>query len=95
MSFKLGRKGKADAKNRRELKKEFAEKGITRCEHCQTDNGLTFAHSKKRKDIKTEFDKKEVALLCLPEHMRIEQLPPVEMAREVRAYIAKREFSFV
>lgn len=92
--MKLGRKGKADAKNRRELKAEFDRRGIRNCEHCGTGFGLTFAHSLKRKDIKTAEQMKECALLCLPEHMRIEQLPPAEMAKEVRAYIAKREFSF-
>jgi len=86
----IGKKGRADVKNRRELKKEFSERGIVTREHCGTDNGLTFAHALKRKDIHNEFDMKEVALLCLPRHMEIEQLPPPEMARIVRGYIAKR-----
>lgn len=68
-------------KIRAKLKREFQEKGITRCELCGADNFLSFAHRKKRRyyynqDRKEEErqlgDYKEVLLLCVPCHERLE-----------------------
>jgi len=68
-------------KIRAKLKKEFQEKGITRCEMCGSDNFLSFAHRKKRggyynRDRKEEEkqlgDFNEVLLLCIQCHEKIE-----------------------
>lgn len=47
------------------LKAAFEKAGITRCECCGADNFLSWAHSKKRRNIPTESPLLfEVALLC-------------------------------
>ncbi|NCU42431.1 MAG: hypothetical protein EOM19_06990 [Candidatus Moranbacteria bacterium] len=67
---------------RKSLKKEFEEKGITRCEICGSDWNLSFAHKEKRRKyysrIKGEEERKlgdfnEVLLLCTDKcHRKIE-----------------------
>lgn len=63
------------AKIRKELKKEFEAKGITKCEMglpgCWRDNGLSFAHLDKRRYLKEE-DLKEVVLTCISCHQFVE-----------------------
>lgn len=88
---KIGKRGKADKKNVRELKAIFERMNITFCEICGTRDFLSFAHSKKRKDIHNEFDMKHVALLCIADHEKFERLPPPEMFREISKIIEKRE----
>ena len=52
---KLGKKGLAWEKCRRELKVKFERAGITSCEvrgaGCWHDNGLGFMHAKKRRNL--------------------------------------------
>jgi hypothetical protein len=66
---------------RKILYAELAEKGITSCElkgrfaECTGNLFLSLAHSKKRRDIKTEADMREVILCCCSEHQVIEYLP--------------------
>lgn len=69
-------------KERRKLKVEFEEKGITTCElrfnGCWRDNALSFAHRHKRDWYKTRGkehllgDFREVILACIPCHNKIE-----------------------
>jgi 5-methylcytosine-specific restriction endonuclease McrA len=61
----------------REMKKYCVEHGITRCELCGSDYGLTFAHKEKRrhyysKPISWLWDRSQFRLLCLRCHEKIE-----------------------
>jgi hypothetical protein len=80
---------------RRYLKSRFLEWGITRCEWpwphaCWHDNGLSFAHSKKRLNMKGD-EIYEVALLCPVAHNLVESLPEREMTKMIRKIIKTRE----
>jgi len=69
--LKIGKKGKAWAKARIALKKEFEEKGITFCEICSSNFALSFHHRNKRsKNDKHIF--KNVLLLCAKHHDELE-----------------------
>ncbi len=78
-------------KLRPKLKKEFERAGITTCEvgyqGCWRDNGLGFAHSLKRRNIKTEDERREVVLACNCCHDKLEILPEHEMKRIVKVII--------
>jgi hypothetical protein len=76
---------------RRKLKQIFENAGITRCEVCQTDWALGFAHRKKRRHITDEKELMTVALLCNPCHERIEY--GGDMFNQITAIIERR-FSF-
>jgi len=61
-----------------ELIPQFESWGITSCEiHlegvCWNNNALGFAHTKKRRDIKTPEDLREVVLACNPCHAIVER----------------------
>lgn len=86
---RTGTKTRAWESLRRILKREFAAKGVTRCEMCGTDNYLSFAHAQKRRKL-NEAGLRVVALLCLRCHDRIEVLPAAEMETEVTTLITKR-----
>lgn len=88
--WKPGKRTKARAAARRELKPLFERAGITRCELCGRDNYLGFAHSKKSKDIITDADWLEVALLCTPCHDKIEG-PTNAMRPKILAIIEARK----
>lgn len=79
---------------RARLKPLFVRAGITvcelRCEGCWKDNALSFAHSLKRRHIKTIEEEQEVILCCVPCHDLIEALPPWRMAEVVRLLIFER-----
>lgn len=68
-------------KLRTELYEELAAQGIVSCElhgrfgECTHNMFLSLAHSRKRRDIKTESDMREVILCCVSEHQIIEYLP--------------------
>lgn len=78
---------------RSQLKRRFTAAGILTCElkypGCWFDNGLGFAHSKKRRHIQGE-EIREVALLCNHCHGVAERLPEAKMAVLVRKIIAQR-----
>ena len=92
---RAGKKAKAWDKARASLKVKFYAMGITSCEgsiiphECWHDNGLSFAHSKKRADIKNH-ELYEVALLCPNAHAYAEALPKKEMCELIRQIIANR-----
>ncbi len=86
---RAGKKTKAWDACRARLKREFMKMGITRCEMCNNDNFLSFAHSKKRRHIVGD-ELSEVALLCIPCHSGVELLPEAEMTTLIRNIIATR-----
>lgn len=91
---KRGKKTREWEKVRAKLKTAFEEAGITRCEigctGCWRDDGLGFAHSLKRRDIKTMEQMLECALACNACHDVIEAMPHARMADVVRSVIARR-----
>ncbi len=87
----MNNRTKQNRKWDRELKAEWASKGIDRCEQCFGTFGLSLAHSKKRRFIYTREDYWEVALLCQLCHENIEHSGHENMANEVRRIIANRQ----
>lgn len=87
---RIGKKGKAWNNTRRKLKTIFEQMGITFCEKCGSDFGLSFAHSKKRRFILDQSELEEVALLCIKCHSEIEVLPHSEMYSAISNIINKR-----
>lgn len=90
-----GKKTEAWEKVRRAIKPKFEKAGITECElklvrGCWIDNGLGFAHAKKRRNLGAgELSK--VILACNLCHDIIEALPEEEMTRIVMVTISKRK----
>lgn len=72
---------------RAELKKQFKEWGVTRCEICAGTFALSFAHSKKRRFIYSEDDWREVALLCQSCHDRVEHSGHQKMYETIKDVI--------
>lgn len=72
----IGKIGKINIDANRKLKELFADKGITRCELCGSDNYLSFAHRHKRiwyrgyPELLSDFN--QVLLLCVPCHEKME-----------------------
>ena len=75
---------------RAKIKKIFENNNITCCEKCGNRSFLTFAHSKKRADIKTQQDMEQVALLCQECHHFIEYLGHQEMYDAILKIINSR-----
>jgi hypothetical protein len=88
-----GRKTKAWDRARAKLKTVFKAQGVTRCElgfsGCWRGNGLGFAHSLKRRNIRGE-QITEVVLACVHCHEVLECLSEGEMARIVGGIIERR-----
>ena len=75
---------------RRKIKAYFQSINVTRCEICGSDFGLSFAHSRKRRNISGD-ELFEVALLCIePCHRQLELLPEAEMTLKIKEIIAFR-----
>ena len=77
------------------LKNKFLEMGVTSCElhwphHCWHTEGLSWAHSKKRRFIQGD-EIYEVALLCPIAHDLAENLPHKEMYKLICEIIQRRE----
>lgn len=74
--IKAGKVGKANSKAIRINKKTFMDLGITRCELCDCDNYLGFAHRHKRvwyrAFLELLYNFKQVILLCQKCHEEIE-----------------------
>jgi hypothetical protein len=87
--MKLGKKGKADAKNRLYLNKLFTKLGIDYCERCGSRIRLTFAHRFTRQHCNTVDEMRHVARICLKCHMEIEGTPT--MTEEVDRLIDSRD----
>ena len=88
----IGKRGSEWTKVRASLKREFEARGITTCEAklpgCWRDNGLGFAHTRKRRNV---TDLRRVALLCNHCHDEFERKPEPEMERLIEAIIAARK----
>lgn len=71
--IKAGKKTIAWSKARKELVREFEDRGITSCEinlqGCTSGMYLGFAHTKKRRDV---TDLKRVVLACNNCHYKVE-----------------------
>lgn len=89
--MKTGKKTKQWNRIRAKVKKDFESKGITRCEKCGSDFGLSFAHRAKRRFIKDEQELSTVALLCIPCHQVIEAKTHEQMFSEITQIIEQRE----
>lgn len=89
--IKAGKKTKAWNKARKELKVEFEKLGITTCEirftHCWFNNALSFAHTRKRRNVR---DLKRVVLACVPCHSIIEAWPEEKMEEFLEKIIESR-----
>lgn len=68
-----GRKTLEWERVRRDLKREFEAQGITRCERCNSDYNMGFAHRLKRRYIDNESELRCCALLCFECHQRWEE----------------------
>lgn len=94
-TLKLGKKSKAWAKTRRKLKQESVAQGIERCElryeGCWGDNGLGYAHGRKRRHLQGDELKTLTILVCNSCHDKIEYLGPERMLEIVETVIANRE----
>ncbi len=90
MMARQGKKVRQWARVRRQLKEQFAALGIVRCEVCGTDENLGFAHSRKRRNITTDEEMREVALLCNRDHDSLELLGEEKMRPAIEAIIAAR-----
>lgn len=93
--MKRGKRMLAWESERTRLKKKFDRWGITSCElrypgGCWGDNGLGFAHAKKRRFLKPE-ELGIVILACNRCHDILESLPHELMEVEVMQVIRSRE----
>ena len=99
---KRGKKVRQWEDARAKLKALFLEKGVTCCEltelvgrraECWRNNSLSFAHSKKRRNIIGD-EIYEVVLACNICHSTIESKPESEMTQIVRDVIQKRGWKY-
>lgn len=88
--LKRGRKSRHWDHIRSQIKREFFEQGITRCEQCGTGYNLSFAHRYKRRFITDDAELKMVALLCIPCHQTIETSGHQQMFTTITQIIDKR-----
>lgn len=90
---KLGKRGKAWSAARAQAKVQFQAAAITECEArkegCWRNNGLGFAHLKKRRNL-VQGELQIVVLLCNPCHDIFELLPEAEMGRQLQEIINAR-----
>ena len=77
---------------RRTLKVRFERDGITRCEQCNGNFALSFAHRYKRRFITTDEELATVALLCQKCHERIEFSGHEQMKDAIDTIIANRDY---
>lgn len=91
--LKAGKRTKEWQHMREQLKPRFEAAGITRCEFryegCWRDNGLSFAHTKKRRNLR-DGELEVVALACIPCHNRLELLEEAVMCQKVLEAIQNR-----
>lgn len=78
------------ANARRQLKVQFENLGLTRCERCNGNFALSFAHRVKRRFITTAEELMTVALLCQKCHEQIEFSGHENMRIAIDAIIEKR-----
>jgi hypothetical protein len=86
----MGKKTDKWNRVRAKLKQRFESAGIVRCEICNGNFGLSFAHSKKRRLIVSDEELEEVALLCQPCHEKIEFSGHENMYESIMEIINRR-----
>jgi len=73
---KIGKIGKRNIEANKKLKEIFIDNGITRCELCNSDYALTFAHKERREWYRSQpellSDFKQVLLLCQKCHQKMD-----------------------
>lgn len=75
MKYFAGRRTKMNTEANRIMHKWCLDNGITRCENCNSDWGLSYAHRQKRRYYSTVeelSDPSQFLLLCLKCHNDIE-----------------------
>jgi 5-methylcytosine-specific restriction endonuclease McrA len=87
---RLGKKGWAWEKVKRQIKPKFQAAGITVCEICGGDYFLTFAHARKRRNLK-KGELSVCALLCRECHDKVEIMQEKDMHRLIMEIIEDRE----
>lgn len=75
---------------RRKLKKQFEKWGVVRCEVCNGDFSLGFAHRLKRRFVRDDAEIMTVALLCQKCHERIEFSGHEQMFDAINQIISNR-----
>ena len=89
-----GAKTRTWDKVRAELKQELVRKGIEWCEvgftDCTGKLALSFAHSRKRRNITTDAGLREACLACLTCHAKLELMREDDMAAIVINRISSR-----
>lgn len=90
----VGKKTREWMTVRARLKRKFVAAGITSCElgypGCWKDEGLGFAHGRKRRHLKGDEIETLTILACNPCHDRIETLSAPAMLAIVKSVIAER-----
>jgi len=93
VAIKPGKKTKEWDSARSKLKKAFDSVGITTCElrldNCTQDQALSFAHTKKRRNL-AAGELFEVVLSCISCHNQVEKLGEKSMNRVLTRVINKR-----
>ena len=83
----------------KELKPAFKRAGVVECElrwpGCMKDNYLGFAHSKRRRDITTPEQMREVLICCQNCHDALDLRPHAETEAIVQTIIAARRVPVV
>lgn len=92
---KVGKKGRESVRALRVFKKECARLGIDRCEvrgpHCTGTENLTWAHGRKRRELKPGELERFAIVCCVNDHRILdEELSHDEMAERVTYYISLR-----
>ena len=91
--LKPGKKTREWERTRAKLKPRFEAIGLTHCEFdyegCWRNNGLSFAHAKKRRNLRPG-ELEVVALACANCHNLLELMREPQMTQAVMNVIAKR-----
>jgi hypothetical protein len=96
---RTGKKGRANARANRLLKRECERLQIDRCEFgfkdCRVDNGLTHAHVAKRRKLQPGELETKAALACLVCHRVLdEEMTHAEMRTAVEGALRQRAERF-
>ena len=92
---KVGKKSQQWLEARQEVIEYFQKIGLpqmceARLENCTNNFYLTLAHSKKRRNIQTEEDLKQVCIMCSTCHSIVESWKEAHMEHYIKQIIEKR-----
>lgn len=93
---KIGKKSKQWIEARKEVVEHFEQIGLpivceAQLEGCTRTMFLTFAHSRKRRNIESAEQLKEIALLCSTCHSIVDRWKPENTEYYIKQLIEKRE----